>query len=271
MLALEHLGQNAWRFQADPSEDQQLDAFHDALALMDAGKLEAAKRGIRKVLRVCPEHIDAWHHLALLLEDQGDDLLSWACTREAVRLGLEALPKTFSWRRSRLEWGFLENRPFLRAYYTFGLRLLNRSQMQAAQEVFTRILSVNPNDNQGARYLLLDCLLATENWQEVLRIVHRDKHDISPDVSYTKVLALLALDEEDKAQTGLCDAVKKHPKVAQELLKSRHVRPKSRFPGTLTIGGDDEAFDYWERNKAYWAKGTRAYALLQQLQHMPKT
>jgi len=188
-----------------------------------------------------------------------------------VRLGLEALPKTFSWRRSRLEWGFLENRPFLRAYHTLGLRLFNRGQTQEAQEVFTRILSVNPNDNQGARYLLLDCLLTTENWQEVLRIVHRYKYDISPDVSYAKVLALLALHEENKAQTSLRDAIKKHPKVAQELLKSRHVRPKSRFPGTLTLGGDDEAFDYWERNKAYWAKGTRAYVLLKKLSETLQT
>jgi len=188
-----------------------------------------------------------------------------------VRLGLDALPRKFSWNNSLLEWGHLENRPFLRAYFSLGLRLFEQGNVGEAQQIFTRLLSVNPNDNQGARYLLLECLLALENWQEVLRLIHQYSDERSPDMAYAKVLALLGQGEDVQAQQCLRDAVNAHPHVARELLKSRHVRPESRIPGAIMVGGDDEAFHYWERNKSYWAKDTNAYALLKRIGHTPET
>jgi len=35
-------------------------------------------------------------------------------------------------------------------------------------------------------------------------------------------------------------------------LKKRHIQPKSLFPGTFTVGGDDEAYYYWEENEILW-------------------
>lgn len=269
MVKLEKIGRNEWRFQADwpPGAEAR---FHHALDLLEAGKLETAEKCLREVLMVCPDHIDVWHHLALLLEDAGDELLSYVCTREAVRLGLEAAPKGFPWFTSRLEWNFLENRPFLRAYHKLGLYLLEHGGGGEAQEVFARLLAVSPNDQLGVRYLLLECHLAQEDWEGALRLTNRYQDDMSPDIAYSKTIALLGLGEESEALERLRDAVREHPKVASELLKSRHVRPRSAMSGTITVGGEDEAFAYWERNKAYWAKDTRAYALLHELKSRKK-
>jgi len=40
--------------------------------------------------------------------------------------------------------------------------------------------------------------------------------------------------------------------VAKELLKKRHIPPKSLDPDRYTVGGDDEAFYYWERSGILW-------------------
>jgi len=264
MLKLENLGQNEWCFQTDCPYELQA-SFFDALEERDAGNLEGAEDRLRHVIGQCPDHIDAWHHLSLILDDIGDDLLAWACTREAVRLGLDAIPEAFSWDTSHLEWGFLENRPFMRAYCTLGTRLQARGNTHAAKEIFTHLVAVNPNDNQGARYLLLECDLTLQDWEGVLYVVDAYRGDSAPDIEYAHVLARLGLGDEDTARQCLHDAVLNHPKVAKELLKSRHPRPKSYHPGYITRGGADEAFSYWQRNKAHWDKDTRAYALLSEL------
>jgi len=264
MIKLENIGQDEWCFHTNCPDDIQM-SFYDAMEEMDAGNLAATEERLRHIIQQYPEHIDAWHHLSLILARDGDDLLAWACTREAVHLGLDVFPGEFSWKTSHLEWGFLDNRPFMRAYCTLGIRLFKRGDADAARTIFTRLLAVNPNDNQGARYLLLDCQLAMNDWKGVLRTAKRYQDDGAPDMEYGKALALLALGEEDKAGDCLHKAINKHPNVAKELLKLRHIRPKSRIPGTIARGGADEAFDYWERNKTHWAKDTRAYALLKEL------
>ncbi|WP_321870420.1 tetratricopeptide repeat protein [Burkholderia ubonensis] len=264
MLKLERLTRNEWRFQADwpPSAEAR---FDQALDLMEAGKLDLAEDRLREVLMVYPDHIDVWHHLGLILENCRDDLLSYACTREAVRLGLDAIPKDFSWLTGRMEWSFLENRPFLRAYHKLGLYLMEHGGASEALEPFTRLLAVSPNDNLGVRYLLMECHLALEDWEAAMHLADRYQDDISPAIIYSKVVALLGLDREAEAVECLQEAVRCHPKVANELLKSRHMRPKSAFAGCITVGGEDEAFSYWERNKVHWAKDTAAYGLLHQL------
>jgi len=264
MLKLENIGQDEWCFHSSCPDDLQM-SFYDAMEEMDAGHLVAAEARLRQIIQQFPEHIDAWHHLSLILTQTGDDILAWACTREAARLGLDVIPKAFSWNTSRLEWGFLENRPFMRAYFSLGLHLREREDVHAAKEVFSRLLAVNPNDNQGARYLLLECDLTLQDWKGVLRVVDEYRDDSAPDIEYAHALALLGLGKENKARQCLQKAICYHPKVARELLKSRHVRPKSSHPGYITCGGADEAFAYWERNKAHWAKDTRAYALLKEL------
>jgi len=264
MLTLERLDQKAWRFQSDwpLGADTHLD---EALDLMAAGKLGKAEKLLRDVLVVCPDHIDVWHHLALVLDEMGDSLLSYACTREAVRLGLNAIPKEFSWLTSLLEWSVLDNRPFLRAYHTLGLYLLEHGRADEALEVLSRLLAVSPNDNLGVRYLLLECLLTQEDWRAAIHLANRYSEDTSPSFSYSKVIALLGLNEDAYARECLQEAVLQHPRVARELSKLRHIRPKSSIPGTMIAGGEDEAFSYWERNKAHWTKDSRAYELLLEL------
>lgn len=47
-------------------------------------------------------------------------------------------------------------------------------------------------------------------------------------------------------------AIEHLPKVAMEITKNKHRKPRSMFSNRITVGGEDEAYDYWQRNKNYW-------------------
>jgi hypothetical protein len=66
-----------------------------------------------------------------------------------IRIGELSLPPNFA---GVLVWGHIYNRPFLRCLHGYGLCLWRLGKLGEAQEVFERLLSLNPNDNQGARF-----------------------------------------------------------------------------------------------------------------------
>jgi hypothetical protein len=58
------------------------------------------------------------------------------------------------------------------------------------------------------------------------------------------VLALFQLGRDPEAITALKEAMRWRPRVAAELRKTRHRRPQSSIPGSITMGGADEAYEY---------------------------
>jgi hypothetical protein len=68
-----------------------------------------------------------------------------------VRIGELSLGPGFG---GLLPWGYLDNRPFLRCLNGFGLCLWRLSRFAEAERVFDRMLGLNPNDNQGVRFLI---------------------------------------------------------------------------------------------------------------------
>lgn len=255
---------NSWVFthQSPEGTDARLD---DALELLEAGQLDEAEEELRHLLLVCPEHIDALHHLGMLFGSRGQNLEAYLCAREAVRIGLAAIPSGFSWLTGRILWGHIENRPFMRAYHALGLHLLHDQGAAKAVDIFARLVNVNSNDNLGARYLLMQCLLDLRDWQSALDLSRRYPDDAGSDMMYSKVVALMSIGHVDEAVVALEAAIRCKPNIASELLKVRHSRPESAHPGYMTVGGPEEAFDYWERNRVHWGKNTPAYKLLQKL------
>ena len=77
-----------------------------------------------------------------------------------MRLGELALGKDFN---GVLDWGLLDNRPFLRCMHGYGLCLWRLKRWAEAEQVFERLLWLNPADIQGNRLLLPD-VRAREAW-----------------------------------------------------------------------------------------------------------
>ncbi len=127
----------------------------------------------RAAVRLDPGHADAWVHIGnrrfsegLLLEAL-DDYRRGQAAAEARTIGD---PATYT----RPFWGDLDSRPFMRALHGQGLCLWRLGQTKKACEVFGWMLTLNPNDNQGARFLLHD-LDEGLSWEESVAREEQDQ------------------------------------------------------------------------------------------------
>ena len=165
---------------------------------------------------------------------------------------MQALPLTFVIGRDRLEWGFLDNRPFLRACHGLGLAYESRGLLGEAYTLFENLLDLNPNDNQGVRNLALACLFGLRRPARALELCDRLGYE-DPALMYGRALALHLLGEKKRAGEAAKKAADAFPHIAKEFVKEKHVPIVGKYPGFITFGGEDEAYDFWLQFGGFWA------------------
>ena len=141
--------------QVLPGEDPNnpdTDPILEAVDMKEAGSLRKARRMLMDVLKADLRCLDAHAHLGNFAFHRDPD----TAVRHydiGVKIGEISLGKDFN---GLLPWGYIDNRPFLRCLHGYGLCLWCFGRMRDAEKVFTRMLWLNPTDNQGARFNLFD-------------------------------------------------------------------------------------------------------------------
>lgn len=230
---------------------EKLDA---ALELWESNKVKKFEFQMRKIIFLCPYHIDALHHLSLVAHERGRHFEELLIEQEAVNVILKLMIGIFDLKKDKLYYHYYENRPFHRAYYSYGLCLRRMNRTVEAIEVFENMLQINPDDNVGARYTLIKYYFETKQFSKVIEISKAYSNDATVDILYGKILAKYYLGRNDYEE-DLRNAVKSYPKVAKEIIRMSHVRPAKEYIGktqVITLGGDDEAFYYWENYGLFW-------------------
>ena len=145
----------------------------------------------RQALNVSPDCADAYVILAnqAASRDQARQLLE-----EGVAAGQRAIgPKTFETSAGHF-WLDQRTRPYMRARLGLAQCLWESGQRAQAVEHYAEMLRLNPNDNQGVRYLLLGGLVDLDRDEDAQRLLQRYEHDGSAEWAYTT--ALLAFRRE---------------------------------------------------------------------------
>jgi len=252
MLRLSRLGPHEWQFVYPDLYRELMDEFHAGCELFEEGRLIEAELAFRKVLAHMPEHLDAIHHLALVLSNQGEDLHAYDLWQLSVVIGHMAFPPEFEHDVDRLPWSHLDNRPFLRCLYGWALARYESEQLEEALSLFQEYLSLNPDDNQGARSMALELLVTLGRWEDAFNLTMRYHEDILCEMAYGRALALYKLQRDDLATVALREAVRSTPRVRRELLKKTHRRPPPKWHGHIELGGAEEAWEYWRRFGSFW-------------------
>ena len=258
MLELSRVAPHEWEFVYPAIYDDLMDEFYTGCESYEEGNLDEAERIFRAVLTQMPDHLDAIHHLALVLSERG--LLAEArdLWEQTSRIGHKAFSQDFELGRDRLEWGWLENRPFLRCLHGLALTRYDDGEIGEALSLFQELLSLNPNDNQGVRSIAVEALFKLGRFEGALEITKQYPDDVMPETLYGRALALFKLGQRRPASAALREAIEYSPLVAKELLKVRHRLPKMAMPDAVTMGGADEAYYYWERSGQFWEADTEA-------------
>lgn len=263
-LFVRQLHDEMWTFEYPRIDWDTLEEFHAAIELWWAGRVVEAETEYRRLIAAFPEFIDAYHHLALLLNYIGRESEAHEIWQRTVKMGLEVLPETLERGSDELPWSVLENRPFLRAYHALGLHYLNRGDVEEALEIFEHMLDLNPGDNQGARALAIDGYFRLRDPESVLEICKRYEGDGMEQVVYGRALALYQLGRRAEAKEALCRAIEWLPLVGQELVKDEHEPPPDMRPDRITLGGADQAYAYWQQQGQYWERTYGALELVKE-------
>jgi tetratricopeptide (TPR) repeat protein len=258
MLKLSRVAPHEWEFVFPNAYNDLMDEFHSGCESYEEGNLDEAEKVFKMVLAQMPDHLDAIHHLALVLSerdlyDQARDL--W---EQAVRIGRKAVPQDFELGKDRLEWGWLENRPFLRCLHGLALARYDEGEVEEALRLFQELLSLNPNDNQGVRAMAEEALFKLGRLEDALEITEQYREDVMPETLYGRALALFKLGRRREASVALKQAIRYLPLVRKELLKTGHRLPRTARPDMVSVGGADEAYYYWQHWGQFWEEDPEA-------------
>lgn len=263
-IQLKHVGEQIWEFEFPRITWEILEKFHEAIELWEMNEIEIAEKEYRRLIAGYPEFIDAHHHLALLLDETGREEEAFTIWKETVQLGLDCLQVDFHLGTDQLPWDMLDNRPFLRTLQGLGITLLERDLIKPALRIFYDILSMNPNDNQGVRAIIVDCQFHYQQPNAVLDICQQYPNDGMEQLVYGQALALFQIGRKAKAKRALLKAINFLPLVGRELVKTRHRRPKNLFADCITHGGADQAYYYWIHSGKYWKETPGAIDLVRE-------
>ncbi len=223
--------------------------FQFALELYRAGDTRQAGRQFRSFLTDHPLHIDSYHHLGLLESDRSRVGRALKYYETGYRIGLLSLPKDFA---GRLQWGFLGNRPFLRAAHGYGLTLERKRRWLDACEVYERMLEFNPNDNQGVRYLLPEAYLHSRSEAKAKEAL--DRTDVDGMNLYTRCLLEIVEGRSVEALRWMCRGLSHNRHFPGLVLDERPQPGRDEAASHVTMGGADEARDYLRRLSRHWRK-----------------
>jgi len=248
---------NVWEFQFPPEyyTEKYHDLFWDAVEQLDYNDV-AAEKVFKSLIAKFPYFIDAYNHLSIAFRNQKKDFESYITAEKAYNIGKDCFPKEFNKKTDTLIWSCLGNRPYLRACQILGLEAQLKEDYDKALELFDEILRLNKNDNQGARFLKLECLFATKNYKSVRQLLDKLSDDWSIETTYGRVALEIISGNNELAEKALVNALKANKFLPDEIVKNKHkAPPPHRIPGEpffdagIPIGSIQQAYEHWDRNK----------------------
>lgn len=124
--------------------------------------LDSAEELFTDVTREAPEVADGWNGLGAVRFEKADLDAALICYERALQLAKKALggklPKRLAWDA--------EGKPALRAIHGIGLNRFRKGNVDEAIEAFETLLGLNPDDNQGAKFLLDDARKKKSLWKK---------------------------------------------------------------------------------------------------------
>lgn len=161
---------------AFPGTDVEENVTCEAAELDAAGDYGGARELLMEAIGTDLRFIDAHAHLGSL-EFDASPKRAIVHYEVGMRIGELSLVPGFD---GVLPWGCLYNRPYLRCSHGYALCLWRLGRLPEAQEAFERILMLNPNDNQGARFCW-DDVRHGRSWQEPPEVrARRSRHARHP-------------------------------------------------------------------------------------------
>lgn len=205
----------------------------------------------KEALRISPLCADAY---VLLAEEAAASVDAAAeLFQMGVDAGAQALGEAAFAENAGHFWGILETRPYMRARAGLAQALWAGGRHEEAVGHYRELLRLNPNDNQGNRYLLAAALLDLDRDADLADLLASYGPESTADWSYTSALAAYRREGDTAdARALLKDALSANAHVPRYLLGYK--KPPRRTASYITLGGEDEAQEYTRVYAAAWER-----------------
>ena len=130
--------------------EDKYEFYYEAIDLLGEGEISQAKKLLKKSLQIDTEFVDGYNGLVAVFEDEKNKKKAKEASDIAFKLTSEKFVK---WPKEML-WDDLDNRQYLRAICNKAVYFHEDKKAKEAEKLYQFLLKLNPNDNQGVRYLL---------------------------------------------------------------------------------------------------------------------
>ncbi|MGV3548350.1 tetratricopeptide repeat protein [Rhizobium sp.] len=226
----------------------------------DATTPAARVKLARKALSIDINAIDAYNILGLHAQTVAEKIALFGA---AVDVGGELFAplmddEEMTW------WGFMGTRPWMRAQHNLGLAFLEAGDFDNALATFAQLLTINPNDNQGIRYLMLQLFAELGSEENCTKLLELYPEDSSVEFPATRLLLELSRPKPRKTLGKLIEAVQQSNKFVMPMLK---LAAEGKWPPEVKADyiarrSKEQAMIYVNQFKQAWLRHPRIFANL---------
>jgi tetratricopeptide (TPR) repeat protein len=160
-----------------------------------------------------------------------------------VEAGQRTLGETYFTENAGRFWSLVATRPYMHARAGLAECLVDTGKVDEGIVNYKEMLLLNPDDNQGLRYILLNLLIELGRDQEAQELVDAYAEDIDCQWKYNRALLAFRLNGATPVATAaLLEALDRNPHVP-EYLTGRKRLPVN-IPDAIVFGEPSEAQDY---------------------------
>ncbi len=228
------------------------DKFKAQKLLYDAWNQSNIKKKIdlaKEALKLYPYSADAFNILAEY--DTQDIEESIELYRKGIEVGKLDLGEEIFLEFKNNFWGFVETRPYMRAKQGLIESLILIEALEEATEHCEDMLTLNPNDNQGMRYVMVNLYLRTNQLEKARSILEKYAEDTCAEFCYNRLILEYKLSGPGKkAQKLMQEAIRCNPYVVGYFIGEKDIPSES--PMYYGSGDENEAIFYVYNNYRLW-------------------
>ena len=218
--------------------------------LYDAREVQGIKRKrlIEEALEIYPYSPDAY----LLLAEEANTIVEIGrLLNKAIHVGEKDLGKAFFLENKGHFWMIIETRPYMRAKAMYADFLYETGEEEEAFKQYEEMLRLNPNDNQGIRYILLTLYIETEQFKKAQELISEFGDEGTANFLFNKVLVDYYINGlTTQTKTLIKEAKQQNPFVKDYLLGKKKLPLKHHTH--IGIGDETEAIAYAEDHIHLW-------------------
>ena len=195
---------------------------------------------VKQALELDPNNADAYNYLASIEKDIDNAIKQF---KKAIEAGEKSIgAEKFKEGKGHF-WGIFETRPYMRAKAGLADCLNAKNETDKAIEIYEEMLELNPNDNQGIRYLLSTLLLGKTDLGKYENFIKKSEDENSAVWNYNNALySFKKLGQTIKSEKTLMRAYKSNVFVIDYMLGNKEM--PDELPRHIGFGDENEAISY---------------------------